>query len=616
MSATTASIIGIPSKSTWSSTATHKAAKENFWCAASFSGDEQSPFEGRRFIKFFENLEPTSLAELYKQLDQGIQHIRKETFVSVAFVLTGQKTLLATWGGGVIGLVRDGRVRWLADGSAERVVLEGDVRPGDFLVLGTARARELGLTDSLLSSADPDALVAALFARTQQHVHSGEIALQCIRIEALAQEEGKKEITEMAEEAVVVSPVPLPSSSSGTKHLISPQKLEAGILASAEEQKVKVKRALALPDLHQFLARVPLAKVHWIRAGIAAAVLGMMVFAFVGYRAYSVGKERREVLVPLQTLAQELSHFRPEQRAEQRVAAQTLLERLKATRIVYNANARELVLLTEQVEKLYGEISGERSVVNLPVFFDFRLIQADFLATKVSREKEQAVFLDTNAPAYMRVNLNTKKNEKLPIEGTSAPVDVALATGTTYSLGGKTLTRLPMGEAKHTVLASLDGLVEGSQLETFGDTLYVLDRAGQQIWRVGTGEDASPSGWVRSARGIDFSKITSMTINGAIWLGSEDGEIFKLSRGERETFVVNGLPEAFTSSLLLSATQTGEKLAVVEPKKERMVILNKNGEYLLQVHSPQIGAVTDVLLSEDEKIVYLIAGSVVYAVEI
>jgi hypothetical protein len=133
---------------------------------------------------------------------------------------------------------------------------------------------------------------------------------------------------------------------------------------------------------------------------------------------------------------------------------------------------------------------------------------------------------------------------------------------------------------------------------------------------MGTDKDASPSGWVRSAKGVDFSKITSMTINGSIWLGNEDGEIFRLTRGEREVFSINGLSEPFTSSLLVNATATGEKLAVVEPKKGRLVILNKDGEYLLQVKSEQIGAVTDVLLSEDEKSVYLVAGSVVYVVEI
>jgi len=81
-------------------------------------------------------------------------------------------------------------------------------------------------------------------------------------------------------------------------------------------------------------------------------------------------------------------------------------------------------------------------------------------------------------------------------------------------------------------------------------------------------------------------------------------------------FLVEGLLEPFTSTLLLATTEDGNKLAVVEPAQNRLVVLSKDGVYQLQMKSEQIGGVTDIFLSQDERYAYLVAGSVVYQVEI
>ncbi len=614
MPAATASVIGIPSKTTWSSTAVHKVALGDVWCTCSFSGDDQSPHEGRKFIKFFESLEPSSLAEAYRSLHNAFQGIRPETSVSVSVVVRGaEKSLIMVFGNALVGFVRGGVVRWLADGTRENVVLEGDFHEGDMLVLGTARSRELGLTDALLSSADPDEIVAQLFSRAQQHLHSGEIALNLVCLPSL---HAPEEV--VAEPEPEVPPEIIRPAPTRTQHLISPERLEAGILASKEEHTSALSQDKKRFEIREFLHRLHLqrGKVRWLRMGFVAGAGALLIVAFVAYRAYSVGTERKQVLVPLEELVVQVDSYGPNDRSQQRAAAQSLLERLKATRIVYNTNRRRLEELTQHVETVYNQVSGEKAVVNLPVFYDFRLVQANFLASRASREKEQAVYLDGNDSALMRLNVTTKKNERLPSEGLSTPSDLALVNGTVYTLNGKTIKKLTLNAPKHEDFATIESIVDASQLDAFGENLYILDRSAQQIWRLGTAEGATASGWVRSARGVDFSKITSMSINGSIWLGSEDGEIFKLTRGERESFTVSGLAEPFSSTLFVSTTAEGEKLAVVEPKKERLVILNKSGEYLLQVKSEQIGAVTDVFMNETENMVYLIAGSVVYQVEI
>jgi hypothetical protein len=607
MSPVTASVVGIPSKTTWSSTATIKLDGVELWLACGFSGSETAPHEGRRFIKFLENSEDHDFAKLYQNIQSFVSGLSEENAVSFSCVLRkGKDLLILTQGFGTLAFVRAGQVRWLADGKKDAIVLQGELRDGDFLLLSTARAHEVMPAEALLKQTDPDTLTAVLFSKVQHHEASGEIAFLFVK----HQESSRK--SAVAEKQHEEAPT---QSLIAPKHLIAPSKLEEGILASSEEQKVAVEKGKKL-GFWEIWRKNSLKNIHWIRAFL---VIGVLISAIVGllvYRTMSVQSERLRVLFPLEVMAEQVKNYDETQKVKQREEAQSLLERLKTTKITYNTNRRRLEQLTLEVESFYNSISGEKSFVNLPVYYDFRLVQAEFLASRGVREKEQSVYLDSSSTGLMRLDLTQKKHEKLPVEGLVAPRDLTLNSGTTYILDGKSIRSLALNAPKTELVAELNADGDYAFLESFASNLYILDRGKQQIWKLGTEKGASPSGWVRSARGVDFSSITSFTINGSVWLGSSNGEIYRLTRGERESFAPQGLPDPFTSTLLLATNLEGEKLAVVEPVKQRLVILDKNGEYKMQVISEQIGAVTDVYLSEDERSVYLVAGSIIYQVEI
>src|SRR5690606_29429778 len=119
-------------------------------------------------------------------------------------------------------------------------------------------------------------------------------------------------------------------------------------------------------------------------------------------------------------------------------------------------------------------------------------------------------------------------------------------------------------------------LSEPSFIERFGENLYVFSRGSQQLWRfpsviaADASETASPSAWIRSAPGIDFSQVSSISIDGSVWMGSHTGEIYKLSLGARDEFRLEGLLEPFTGTLLVAAEPDGDRLAVVEPARNRL----------------------------------------------
>lgn len=618
---TTTSVVGIPSKTTWSTTANLRLPAGEVWCACGFSGSEDSPHEGRRFISFLENISATSAQEIYQQVQEYLNQVNSGTAFSVALgYRTKDSVLLMTFGFGLIAFGRGkSEFRWLMDGSQEKMVLQGSLQSGDTLFFATTRFNDLHFPLEKYIHLPTNDLSADLFPRVQGNSHSGEVAVLFVREEfplgaaptndVVAEESSASEIARQSEVAK--------SSPASSSHLISPEKIKAGVEAAQVMEVVsKSPRRQSMKWLER-LQDFNWRQLHLVRIGVVLVIVVGFLGGLVWYRSWNVQKEYQNVVVPLEELVAEVQQ--DQDKFSQRNKAESALERISATRLSYSANRRKLVALQEQTQRIFNEVSGQKSIVNLPVFYDFRLISPEFLATKVSRERNRAFFLDSNRQQVISLDLNSKQNETIPLQGVENPLDITIIGSRLFFLHSSGVISTTLGGADAQTAVGFDEDVENpSHLSSFGENVYVLDRGAQQIWRAdASASDASPSGWVRSAAGIDFSSISSMAINGSIWLGSTDGEVYKLSLGTREGFQFVGLPEPFTSSVLVAANDEGEKLVVVEPSQQRMVVFEKEtGEYLQQVTSEQIGAVTDVILNEDESLVFLLAGSVVYRIEI
>lgn len=666
---TTATVVGIPSKTTWSTTAVIRLPVGEVFCACGFSGDDSAPHEGRRLIRELESLRAHDLRQVYEFLQSLVSNLPNSVAASIAVtVVQSSQIMIMTFGYGQVGLVRPKQnPRWLVDGQKPQVTLQGKVEVGDQFVLATARGQELGLLGVQPLPAQPDEWPAALFAQVQTHSHSGEISVLIVQAEsgdtsaapepALptdpfgertpfvvhsaqdSQSDSDGSELEAADEAVssqsdvssdaaalfeATSPV---HSVASRQHLISPDRLAQGIEAAhdvVEPSGAKWSPKRFSPGSLAGGATNIAQRVKSLRLGRIVAVLvvfGVIIFSIVSYRAWNVRQEHERVVVPLQALVAQVEEYDESQRFQQRSEAESLLERLNATRVSYAPNRRSVQQMVVQIETIYNHVSGEKNVVNLPVFYDFRLVSSDFLATRASFESGIAVFLDASKKRLITLRLDTKQNEAIPVDVDDTLLDVSLSGQKLTVLGSKGLWEASVSGGTFTNVREWGSTVTSPQsLSRFGESRYVLDRGEQQIWRLDTDDEgrvASPSAWVRSARGIDFSEVDSVSINGSIWLGSQSGDVYKLTRGEREAWDIVGLPEAFTSTVLVASSVDGARLAIVEPAQKRVVIADKDSaEYLQQITSEQIGAVTDVFWNDDESVLYLLSGSVVYKVDV
>lgn len=608
----TASVVGIPTKTTWSSAVQVKIGDNTLFGVVSVSGDDRAPTEGRRFIRFFESLEVADTAGFYQALEAQLTAWDREIELSFSLAFGSlPQVLLLTHGFGSLALLREHQPRWLIAGEQERHVLEGHLRSGDRLILATRELSHILPPLDVMAHDSPDDVVARLFTRVQPQSGAAGLIVSISEVADTASVptmHGSPHQDESAREPTVQA------MGSGPAHLISPEKLQQGILATQSEQSKRIQEVLTQKRWSWLSEGPARQRKRFITLGIIGAVI---VIALLGLSVTRTAAQRQEyaaVITPLENMFAEAKALPEDQKQQQRAQVQSLLERVQATRVKHRRNTAALTDLRLEIEKYSQEISGQKEVVNLPVYYDFRLIAADFLAQRAKRSDTMSVFLDPGSRRVISLVTDSKASEIVALAGLDQAQDIALSELSVFILDGKVIKQGSVRGGSVQPIAELKDAQEPTQLEVFGESLYVLDKAAQQIWRAPLSAEATASGWVRSARGVPFANLTDMAIDGEIWLGDSSGEIYRFVRGERQSFAPSNLDVAFRSSLILAAQPEGKSLVVVEPDQKRLVVLDKSGVYQMQVTSEQFGAATDLYLSDDETTAFVVAGSVVYQV--
>lgn len=122
---------------------------------------------------------------------------------------------------------------------------------------------------------------------------------------------------------------------------------------------------------------------------------------------------------------------------------------------------------------------------------------------------------------------------------------------------------------------------KGVDLDTFGSRyIYILDPVQNQIWRY---ERRRADYSERNAynKNADLSRAVSMSIDGSIFILSDDGSIQKLFRGEKQEYSFRDLPSlAFTGkNLRLYTTPTSGFLYILDPDHRRILIFQKGDRF-------------------------------------
>lgn len=359
-----------------------------------------------------------------------------------------------------------------------------------------------------------------------------------------------------------------------------------------------------------------------LRVAVIAVVLLMAIIGGVVYLRMNQAKNQAQLNATLQPFTTQLEAIKTlslSDTVKARQNTEQLIGEMEAeAQKAGQPKFIQTALLAEvaEVKEYYQSISGQEELPVLPTFFDLRLVQSNFLASKIDATIDTLFFLDAGQKKILALNIEKKQPTLLPI-GEYPDIRAVTADEKYLYFLGEGLFRFTLsGTDVATLVKDPDDTIKtGQMLGLFDRYLYVMNRTQNNIFRYDTsdeGDESKPVGWVQSGQGIDFMQVQSMAIDGDVWLTTQTGEVQKLTGGKVSEFAITGLKEPFSSPITLFTKPDLTNLYILEPQKSRMVVLNKSGQFIKEVKSNNLAGATAVVASEKYQKAFALSGSLVY----
>jgi hypothetical protein len=358
------------------------------------------------------------------------------------------------------------------------------------------------------------------------------------------------------------------------------------------------------------------------------AVLGLLILSLVigvtGFYFYRRNQQQKQVTASLQPLevkltqAQALVNSDPiaaRQQTEQSIMEmQTLADSLAKQK-----SSQKLVLARlEQAKQFYDSISGQEEFQELPTFYDLRLAKPNFIAAKVLFAAPNAYFLDPGLSEIVVLNTNNKEVTTISLNSEFAIKDMTLMGKNLYLLGNG-LYKVKLGETEVAKVKDADEVTkEPGLIASFNDFIYVLSPSKKNIYRYDQtdGKFNEPKSWLKIQPDLDFAQISAWAIDGDVWLTNTDGRIYRFRTGKLNNFSLVGLPEDFGSTLMIFAQAESKNVYLLEAKKHRLVVLDKDGKFVKEIKSGSLASANNLIVDETNNKVFVVSGSLVFVVGI
>ena len=149
----------------------------------------------------------------------------------------------------------------------------------------------------------------------------------------------------------------------------------------------------------------------------------------------------------------------------------------------------------------------------------------------------------------------------------------------------------------------------------YNGRLYTADVNQNQIYR----HDATLSGFGRGREWITksstpLSGAASLAIDGDLYIATENGSIFKFTKGVQENFSIQNVnPELKKIQKIWTYTDL-KYLYILDPEQKRIIILDKQGKLIQQITAQQFEEPKDMIIDEENKIGYILDKNRVFKI--
>lgn len=645
-------IIGLPQVNGWAQVT--QSSDGNFICVFCIEGS-QAGNVGRDLVDLIKNNSPESATSVYSLMKKIVRFVSDkdcELQISSAYFNNG-KTIFASYNGSLL-LKRNGKVGTLIKADADIKIIEGHKAPEDIFVLLTNTSLEFKgeIFQKLSQGLDADTTVASIVPGVQNLPDSSLISMAFISdfpegtvIEDREEIEEEKPILEMSDneeelntnedQELQTESKPIIEASTGDKKIkLDKQKL-FNVLKLVISYLKKIGRFVWI-ILFTLFKRVrelftnevyvdEKAQTMKKRLRVAIIVILLLLLLFIPIilfriRASTHLREAESAISESMVdfgLAKDNIENNP---IEAREEITSVIDQLKAQEKLFENKKSGQKYISErisEVEEYYNSISGKEVFNELDVFYDFQLIESDFIATGADLVDGKAYFLDKGKKKLIELEVDSKKVNSINIGGEINLIDFSFNEELILLADGIFSQEID-SEQPEEIIASGKSNEEAKLISVFNNNIYVLNSEQRNIYKYsydsGNDEYGDPIRWVKSAKNLEFDQVVSMAVDGDIWLSTKQGKIFKLSSGNGEELAINGLVDALSGLTYLFTKPDYDNIYLLEPISSRLIVIDKEGNFVKEVKSVSLASASNLIVDEDRSKVLVISGSLVFEV--
>lgn len=626
ISVTVTPVVGLPSLTGWAQVVRNQTGE--LICSYSLKSESAHNL-GRDLADFIAASNPFDAVTLHQFLLDVLSRARRaEAELQIACVLVQPERLfLAATQGQILYRSPQGEAKILLTAAHEPQLIEGKAKPGAAFVAATQAAATQSdrILELLNDYADADTSITTILPTMHANPDSDLSALAFVQLPAPPS---------AAAPTGDIRPTTAPSRKINLK--LSSAQLSWAM--TAVQKTGKFLQTTVWPIVqsggsklwHRYQATSPRQK---RKLNLAVGGTVVLIGIGLGLAQWQGQKTRTETvllqqqLAPFETLmveARQLENSDPVAARDKAQAAQDGIQKLVDAKPKSFLTQKKYAEALLEAQTLANHVSGLKELQNLPVVYDLRLIEPNFLANKILIQDSQAYFLDRERKQFITVNLEKKQSSILPIGTLNTITDFAVTTQNLYLLSDG-IQRWQLAEGQktlETLKAAGDSDKEATFFENYSSYLYTFNPAKRNVFRYTLSNTSAkatqsaklsePIGWIVNKKDLDFSQVTTMAVDGDIWLGTKTGTVLKYTSGQPVAWKPSGLQTPLTSSILLDTSENLSQLYVLEAEKQRLIVFDKSGQFLKELKSPTLASVTTFAVSETLKKAFLVSGSIVY----
>ncbi len=283
-----------------------------------------------------------------------------------------------------------------------------------------------------------------------------------------------------------------------------------------------------------------------------------------------------------------------------------------------NTESRDL---KKQIEETAPGILKQVHINDWPVFLSLDLIKKDFSAKRMSLSLGKVLLLDETKKTLVLLDLKNKTPQILAGEDKLGDAKFAALNGDfafVYS-GDKGVIKLDSKNQKINVVAKKDdewGKIQ--DIYGFASNFYLLDSLKNEIWKYIPVESgySEKQAYFKKNQGSSLNLAKRFHIDSSVWVLLSGPDIKKYTAGLSDHFSISGLDKNLLETDLFFLSDATENIYLLDKGNSRLLVLDKKGEYLSQYIGEKFEKISDFVVVEEEKKIYLLEGNKIYALEL